>query len=122
MLYIFPHPDDKSFGPAGVIHQQVVAGHQVPLLTLRKGGAPQIRHTLGLTVEQMGEIRYQEMLLVKNVLGIAKMIVLDYPDSGLKKTGDKVHFEIAFEKHQPVLADITLNFRNNCIIFQIPRL
>jgi LmbE family N-acetylglucosaminyl deacetylase len=90
ILYIFPHPDDESFGPAGVIHQQVEAGHQVSLLTLTKGGATQVRHKLGLTIEQMGEIRYQEMLLVKKALGIAEMTVLDYPDSGLKELDPRI--------------------------------
>jgi len=39
ILYVFPHPDDESFGPAGVIDAQVKEGHQVYLLTLTKGGA-----------------------------------------------------------------------------------
>ncbi|EGL81366.1 LmbE family protein [Caldalkalibacillus thermarum TA2.A1] len=34
ILYIFPHPDDESFGPAAVMHQQIKAGHRVYLLTL----------------------------------------------------------------------------------------
>ncbi len=83
ILYIFPHPDDESFGPAGVIDAQVKQGHQVHLLTLTKGGATQQRHKLGLSVEEMGDLRYQEMLKVKASLGLSQMKVLDYPDSGL---------------------------------------
>lgn len=83
ILYIFPHPDDESFGPAGVIDAQVKQGHQVHLLTLTKGGATQQRHKLGLSVEEMGDLRYQEMLKVKTSLGLSQMKVLDYPDSGL---------------------------------------
>ncbi len=83
ILYIFPHPDDESFGPAGVIDAQVKQGHQVHLLTLTKGGTTQQRHKLGLSVEEMGDLRYQEMLKVKASLGLSQMKVLDYPDSGL---------------------------------------
>jgi len=82
-LYIFPHPDDESFGPAAVMVQQLKAGHEVHLLTLTKGGATKERFRLGLSVEEMGEIRYQEMLEVEKVLQLSSMTVMDLPDSGL---------------------------------------
>jgi N-acetylglucosamine malate deacetylase 2 len=85
VLYIFPHPDDESFGPAPVIGQQIENGHEVFLLTLTKGGATKMRHKLGLSVEQMGEVRYNEMLQVKKVLQLSGMTVLDLPDSGLQE-------------------------------------
>lgn len=90
ILYIFPHPDDESFGPAGAIHQQVSGGHEVHLLTLTKGGATQVRHKLGLNVDQMGEVRYKEMLKVKESLKLSSMEVLDYPDSGLKELDPRI--------------------------------
>jgi LmbE family N-acetylglucosaminyl deacetylase len=85
ILYIFPHPDDESFGPAPVIGQQIENGHQVFLLTLTKGGATKARHKLGLSIEQMGEIRYREMLQVEKLLQLSGMTVLDLPDSGLQE-------------------------------------
>jgi LmbE family N-acetylglucosaminyl deacetylase len=85
ILYVFPHPDDESFGPAVGIAAQVRQGHDVFLLTLTKGGATKARHALGLSVEQMGELRHKEMLDVEKVLGLAGMTVLDLPDSGLKE-------------------------------------
>ena len=84
ILYVFPHPDDESFGPAPVIKQQVEQGHEVFLLTLTKGGATKARHKLGLTIEQMGEVRYKEMQKVEKVLGLSGMMVLDFPDGGLQ--------------------------------------
>ncbi len=54
ILYIFPHPDDESFGPGPVIKQQLEQGNEVYLLTLKRGGATKVRHKLGLTVEQWG--------------------------------------------------------------------
>src|SRR5215218_1818842 len=85
ILYIFPHPDDESFGPAPVMRQQADKDHEVFLLTLTRGGATKVRHKLGLSVEQMGEIRYREMLQVEKVLRLAGMTVLDLPDSGLQE-------------------------------------
>ncbi len=84
ILYIFPHPDDESFGPAPAISSQLRDGHEVYLLTLTKGEATKVRHELGLTLEEMGEVRYKEMLDVEKTLGLIGMTVLDLPDSALK--------------------------------------
>jgi LmbE family N-acetylglucosaminyl deacetylase len=83
LLYVFPHPDDESFGPAAVINQQLNQGHEVFLLTLTRGGQTRQRQRLGLSVEEMGEIRYKEMLQVQQSLGLSGMTVLDLPDGGL---------------------------------------
>lgn len=83
LLYIFPHPDDESFGPALAIAGQLREGHAVSLLTLTRGGATRQRHRLGLSVEEMGQVRLQEMQAVERVLGLSAMTVLDFPDSGL---------------------------------------
>jgi LmbE family N-acetylglucosaminyl deacetylase len=60
-------------------------GHEVHLLTLTKGGATRERHRYGYSVEEMGEVRYREMLNVAQVLDLSGMTVLDLPDSGLKE-------------------------------------
>src|SRR5687768_11154104 len=64
---------------------QLRQGHEVHLLTLTRGGATKHRHDYGFSVEQMGELRYREMLAVEKVLGLTGMTVLDLPDSGLKE-------------------------------------
>ncbi|MGB3616869.1 MAG: PIG-L family deacetylase [Catalinimonas sp.] len=83
LLYLFPHPDDESFGPAAVIHAQLKAGHEVFLYTFTKGGATRVRHELNLSVEAMGEVRYKEMLAVEKSLGLTGMRVDDFPDGEL---------------------------------------
>ena len=85
ILYIFPHPDDESFGPGPVIARQVREGHAVHLLTLTRGGATQQRHKHGYSIEKMGDVRRAEMQDVARVLGLAELTVLDLPDSGLKE-------------------------------------
>ena len=84
ILYIFPHPDDESFGPAHAMSKQRRDGHDVYLLTLTKGGATKQRHKYGYSIEEMGVVRYKEMLDVEKVLNLSGMKVLDLPDSGLK--------------------------------------
>lgn len=85
ILYIFPHPDDESFGPAPVMSKQIREGNEVYLLTLTKGGATRQRFKYNLSIEEMGEVRYREMQEVKKVLNLTGMKVLDLPDSGLKE-------------------------------------
>ena len=85
ILYIYPHPDDESFGPAHVMSKQRRQGHEVYLLTLTKGGATKQRFKYNYSIAEMGEVRYQEMLNVAKVLDLTEMVVLDLPDSGLKE-------------------------------------
>lgn len=82
-LYIFPHPDDESFGPAPVIYRQTKRGEEVYLLTLTKGGATKQRFKYNLSVEEMGAVRVQEMQDVKKVLGLTGMTILDLEDGGM---------------------------------------
>lgn len=98
ILYIFPHPDDESFGPAAVIHQQLQAGHEVFLLTLTRGGATRERLRLGIGIEEMGAVRYREMLEVERTLGLTGMHVWDYPDSELKNMDPRI-LEAAISGH-----------------------
>lgn len=102
LLYIFPHPDDESFGPVAAMHQQLEAGHEVHLLTLTRGGATRQRLRLGLSVDEMGEVRFQEMLAVEKTVGLTGMTVWDYPDSGLKHLDPRV-LELAVEEHVDAL-------------------
>lgn len=108
ILYIFPHPDDESFGPAPAISAQLRQGHELYLLTLTKGEATKQRHRLGLTKEQMGEVRYQEMLCVEKTLGLHGMKVLNLPDGELK-TMNPMEIEEVIQKE-------ILDLRPNIIV------
>ena len=85
VLYVFPHPDDESFGPARAIATQRRQGHDVYLLTLTRGEATNVRHKFGWTLEQMGAARHREMQDVKTTLELADMRVLNLPDGKLKE-------------------------------------
>ena len=110
ILYIFPHPDDESFGPALGISAQQRAGHEIYLLTLTKGGATKQRHKLGLSVEEMGEVRYKEMLNVEKVLGLTGMTVLDLPDSGLKEMDPREIEKVVREEIKRIKPDILVTY------------
>lgn len=98
ILYILPHPDDESFGPAAAIHTEVLGGHEVHLLTLTKGGATKVRFKMGLSIEKMGDIREKELENAANELGITELTVLDLPDSGFKEM-DPREIEAVVQQH-----------------------
>lgn len=85
ILYIFPHPDDESFGPAPAIARQRRDGHEVYLLTLTKGEATSQRAKLGLSKPDMAAVRFAEMQDVARVLDLTGMTVLDFADGELDR-------------------------------------
>ena len=110
VLYIFPHPDDESFGPAPAIASQVRLGHEVFLLTYTRGGATKVRHNLGLSIEKMGDVRYGEMLDVARVLDLKDMQVMDLPDSSLKEMDPLVIEEITENHIRSIEPDVLVTY------------
>jgi N-acetylglucosamine malate deacetylase 2 len=110
ILYIYPHPDDESFGPAHVMYKQLKEGHEVYLLTLTKGGATKQRHKYGYSVEEMGEVRYKEMLDVEKVLNLSGMTVLDLPDSGLKEMDPREIEKVIKDEIEKIKPDIIVSY------------
>jgi LmbE family N-acetylglucosaminyl deacetylase len=109
-LYIFPHPDDECFGPAPGISRQKRQGHEVFLLTLTKGGATRVRHHYGYSIEEMGEVRQQEMQAVAATLGLDGLAVLDLPDSGLKELDPRQIERLCAEHIQRLQPDILVSY------------
>ncbi len=110
ILYIYPHPDDESFGPAHVMSKQRRQGHEVYLLTLTKGGATRQRFKYGYSIEEMGEVRYQEMLHVANVLDLTEMTVLDLPDSGLKEMDPREIEQVVIEHIERIQPQVVVTY------------
>ncbi|HVR43076.1 MAG TPA: PIG-L family deacetylase [Thermoanaerobaculia bacterium] len=109
-LYLFPHPDDESFGPALAISKQVRAGDAVHLLTLTRGGATAQRERLGLTVEQMGRERLREMKQVERVLRLSSMEVLDHPDGGLDEVNPLVLEDAIARRIERIDPDLVVTY------------
>ncbi len=98
ILYIFPHPDDESFGPAPAMARQRRQGHEICLLTLTRGEATRQRHKFGYSKAVMGAVRYGEMQGVARALDLKDLTVLDFPDGGLPDV-DPLALEAAVAAH-----------------------
>jgi len=110
ILYVFPHPDDESFGPARAISAQVRAGHAVSLLTLTRGGATRERHRLGYSVEEMGAVRLAEMRKMARALRLADLSVLDFPDGRLKELDPRTLEEAVDDHIGVVRPDVLITY------------
>jgi N-acetylglucosamine malate deacetylase 2 len=109
-LYIFPHPDDESFGPAPVIYRQTKDGQEVHLLTLTRGGATKMRFKYNYTIEEMGEVRLKEMHQVENVLNLTSMTVLDHEDGGMAQVSPLEWEKILIEYIDKIQPDIIVTY------------
>ena len=109
LLYVFPHPDDECFGPAPAMARQVREGHEVALLTLTRGGATQVRHELGESVEAMGEIRRAELEAACDVLGV-DVSVLDFPDGGLAGLDPREIERVVMRKIEAAQPDVVVTY------------
>ncbi|GAB5536249.1 MAG: PIG-L family deacetylase [Rubricoccaceae bacterium] len=109
VLYVFPHPADESVGPAPAIARQVREGHDVSLLTLTKGGATDVRHDLGLSIEEMGAVREHEMQCVAETLGV-ELAVLDFPDGGLAGLDPREIEKVVERKIRAVQPDVLVSY------------
>jgi len=98
ILFIFPHPDDESFGPAPSISAHLRNGDEVFLLTLTRGEATKQRFKLGVDKEEMGHIRFREMQCMEKVLNLSGMTVIDFPDNTLKDI-NPIEIEAVIEDH-----------------------
>ncbi len=110
ILYIFPHPDDESFGPARAMAKQRRQGHEVYLLTLTKGGATKQRFKFGYSIEEMGEIRYKEMQEVAGTLDLSGMTVLDLPDSGLKEMDPRDIEKVIIDEMERIQPQVVVTY------------
>lgn len=110
ILYVFPHPDDESFGPAPAIAAQRRKGNEVYLLTLTKGEATKQRFRLSVGKQEMGAIRYKEMECVEEVLNLSGMIVTDFPDSGLKEMDPAEIEKVIREQVEDIQPDVLITY------------
>ena len=110
ILYIFPHPDDESFGPAPVIHQQVKQGHEVHLLTLTRGEATKMRYKFGLTEEQMAVERTQELEAVGKLLNLASLEILDFKDGSLAHLDPRIIEDSIRERISRILPQLIVTY------------
>lgn len=83
LLFVLAHPDDESMGFGGTVVRHALAGVEVHLLCLTRGGAGWGGRPPGRRPEELPEIRSEELGKAADVLGLASVELWDYPDGGV---------------------------------------
>lgn len=89
ILMIYAHPDDESFGCGGTIAKYVSQGVEVVLICATKGEAGKCGEPPVCSCEELPRVRENELLAASKVLGIKKVIFLDYIDAQLFQVDEK---------------------------------
>lgn len=81
VVAVVAHPDDESFGLGAVLASLTDRGVPAAVLCFTRGEASTLRDGPG----DLAVVRAAELRQAADVLGIADVVLLDYPDGGLAK-------------------------------------
>ncbi|MBJ7288691.1 PIG-L family deacetylase [Williamsia sp.] len=82
------HPDDEVFSTGGTMRRAADAGHRVVLVTATDGAVGEFPDDLLAEGESLLSRRRMELSNSAEILGVHRLVMLDYPDSGMAGTPD----------------------------------
>jgi LmbE family N-acetylglucosaminyl deacetylase len=77
------HPDDEAITCAGTMAKAAAAGHRVVLVTATAGECGEVADGVLAPGETLGERRRKELAEAAAILGVARVEILGYRDSGM---------------------------------------
>ncbi len=77
------HPDDECIGTGGLMARAAAEGHRVVLVTATRGELGEIMPNVLEPGEQLGLRRCAELYASAEALGVARVVLLGYGDSGM---------------------------------------
>lgn len=78
------HPDDEALLCGGTLAKAAAAGHRTVLVTATKGERGQVPDGLLRSGEALAARRSEELAAAAGILGVARLVFLDYLDSGMR--------------------------------------
>lgn len=114
LLAVLAHPDDESLGLGGVLAKYAAEGVRVSLVTATRGeGGRFHEHRDGPEHpgrERLGAIREAELRAAAEVLGIADVSILGYPDGRLDEADPREILGKLVEHVRRVRPDVVITF------------
>lgn len=110
VLFVFAHPDDECINAGGAI-AKLSKDNEVVLLCATRGEAGEAGTPPICTKDELPKVRENELLNSANVLGISKVIFLDFIDALLKDSEKKLTEKVlqVFKEENP---DIVVTFND----------
>jgi len=87
------HPDDEVITTGGVMRLAADAGHRVVLVTATDGALGEVPDGLLAAGERLVDRRRRELQASARALGVHRLEMLGYPDSGMAGTPDNARAE-----------------------------
>lgn len=84
LLVVVAHPDDETFGCGSMLLQAAASGWETTVACATRGEAGEPAPGFDLDGRPLGEIREKELWAAAGVLGVARLALLDFVDSGME--------------------------------------
>jgi N-acetyl-1-D-myo-inositol-2-amino-2-deoxy-alpha-D-glucopyranoside deacetylase len=88
LLAVFAHPDDEAFGTGGTLAHYAAAGTETTLVCATRGEVGEIADPSFASPETLGQVREQELQCSVEAMGVDRLILLGYRDSGMVGTAE----------------------------------
>ena len=83
LMSVLAHPDDETFGGAGLMARATASGHMAAAVCATRGEAGEIANPTLATPETLGKVREQELRTALSIVGVTDVSFLDYLDGHL---------------------------------------
>jgi LmbE family N-acetylglucosaminyl deacetylase len=85
VVTVFSHPDDETFYTGGTLLKMKKDPRvRLHIVCMTNGNMDEAKENLGITKDQLGKFRKEELKLAGLVLGADSVVCLDYDDQGLE--------------------------------------
>ena len=91
LMTVHAHPDDEAIGTGGILARYSDEGLQTVLVTCTGGEVGEIADPTLAAPENLAEVRKRELLAACEILGVGRLHLLGYRDSGMAGTPDNDH-------------------------------
>ena len=91
MMTVHAHPDDESIGTGGVLARYADEGVRTVLVTCTGGEVGEIGDPTLATPDSLAETRERELRAACEILGVDRLELLGYRDSGMAGMADNNH-------------------------------
>ncbi|MDQ3443695.1 MAG: PIG-L family deacetylase [Chloroflexota bacterium] len=113
LLFVLAHPDDESFGFAGLMAWAQTLELRIGLVCATRGEAGKISDPSLGTPATLGAVRERELRAAMSMVGVSPVRLLSYRDSGMAGTPENQEpRSLVQASHEAVLADIVFQIRD----------
>ncbi len=103
LLVCYAHPDDETFGLGGAIARYAHEGVAVDLVCATNGDVGEVDPAL-LNGRSVARVRLDELECAAHVLGIRRVYILGYRDSGMMGSAENAHPDCLWQADQDDVA------------------